>query len=162
MLPRAHSPCSSSVDSYCWRRAGPGSSRSIAALTVFIFTVFPAPGSLDRYLASIAPLSAVALLSLLSWVPRRLGDSTRRARIARLGAAAVLVVVLTQEAYTLQKIYRRLYHPATWVDGRGRQRTYELYAFDRPWRLHTEALKWLRHQAAPGESSAPAPRTGPI
>jgi hypothetical protein len=37
------------------------------------------------------------------------------------------------------------------VDGRGRQRTYALYAFDRPWRLHTEALTWLRHQAAPGE-----------
>ena len=122
-----------------------------AAMTVFIFTVFPAPGSLDRYLASIAPLSAVALLSLLSWVPRRIGDSTRKARIARLAAAAVLVVVLAQEAYTLRKIYRMLYYPAIWVDGRGRQRTYDLYAFDRPWRLHTEALKWLRHQAAPGE-----------
>jgi hypothetical protein len=121
------------------------------AMTVFMFTLFPAPGSLDRYLASLAPLSAVALLSLLSWVPRRLGDSTRRARIARLAAAAVLVVVLTQEAYTLRKIFRMLYYPATWVDGRGRQRTYALYAFDRPWRLHTEALTWLRHQAAPGE-----------
>jgi hypothetical protein len=121
------------------------------AMTVVIFTLFPAPGSLDRYLASLAPLSAVALLSLLAWVPRRLGDSTRSARIARLATAAVLVVVLTQEAYTLRKIFRMLYHPAAWVDARGRQRTYPLYAFDRPWRLHTEALTWLRHQAAPGE-----------
>jgi hypothetical protein len=121
------------------------------AMTVVIFTLFPAPGSLDRYLASLASLSAVALLSLLAWVPRRLGDSTRSARIARLATAAVLVVVLTQEAYTLRKIFRMLYHPAAWVDARGRQRTYPLYAFDRPWRLHTEALTWLRHQAAPGE-----------
>jgi hypothetical protein len=121
------------------------------AMTVFIFTVFPAPGSLDRYLASLAPLSAVALLSLLSWMPRRLGDSTRVARIARLAAAAVVAVVLTQEAYTLRKIFRMLYHPAAWVDGHGRQRTYPLYAFDHPWRLHAEALTWLRHQAAPGE-----------
>jgi hypothetical protein len=121
------------------------------AMTVVIFTLFPAPGSLDRYLSSLAPLSAVALLSLLAWVPRRLGDSTRSARIARLATAAVLVVVLTQEAYTLRKIFRMLYHPAAWVDARGRQRTYPLYAFDRPWRLHTEALTWLRHQAAPGE-----------
>ncbi len=121
------------------------------AMTVSIFALFPAPGSLDRYLASLAPLSAVALLSLLSWVPRRLGDSTRKARIARLAAVAVLVMVLAQEAYTLRKIYRMLYYPATWVDGHGRQRTYALYAFDRPWRLHTEALRWLRDQAAPGE-----------
>jgi hypothetical protein len=122
-----------------------------AAMTVSIFTLFPAPGSLDRYLASLAPLSAVALLSVLSWVPRRLGDSTRSARIARIAAAALVAVVLVQEAYTLRKIFRMLYAPATWVDGRGRQRTYDLYAFDRPWRLHTEALTWLRRQSAPGE-----------
>ncbi len=124
---------------------------SYTAMTVFIFAVFPAPGSLDRYLSSLAPLSAVALLSFLSWVPRRLGDSTRSARVARLATAAVLAVVLVQEAYTLRKISRMLYHPAAWVDGRGRQRTYPLYAFDRPWRLHAEALTWLRRRAAPGE-----------
>jgi hypothetical protein len=124
---------------------------SYTAMTIFVFAVFPAPGSLDRYLSSLAPLSAVALLSLLSWVPRRLGNSTRSGRIALLAAAAVLAVVLVQEAYTLRKISRMLYHPAAWVDGSGRQRTYPLYAFDRPWRLHTEALTWLRHQAAPAE-----------
>jgi len=131
---------------------------SYTAMTVFIFAVFPAPGSLDRYLSSLAPLSAVALLSLLSWVPRRLGHSTRSARIARLAAAAALAVVLIQEAYTLRKISRMLYHPAAWLDGRGRQRTYPSYAFDGPWRLHTEALRWLRHQSAPDEiiaTSAP-------
>jgi hypothetical protein len=121
------------------------------AMTVSIFTLFPAPGSLDRYLASLAPLSAVALLSVLAWVPRRLGDSTRSARIARTVAATIVAVVLVQEAYTLRKIFRMLYYPATWVDSRGRQRAYDLYAFDRPWRLHTAALTWLRRQSAPGE-----------
>ena len=121
------------------------------AVTVFLFTLFPAPWSFDRYLASLAPLSAVALLAFLSWVPRRLGDSTRRGRIGRIAVAAVLVVVLSQEAYTLRKIFRMLYYPADWVDGRGRQRVYPLYAFDRPWRLHAEALRWLRHEAAPSE-----------
>jgi hypothetical protein len=121
------------------------------AMTVFLITLFPAPWSFDRYLASLAPVSAVALLSLLSWVPRRLGDSTRRGRIARLAAAALLVVVLSQEAYTLRKIFRMLYYPANWVDGRGRHGVYPLYAFDRPWRLHAEALTWLRHEAAPSD-----------
>jgi hypothetical protein len=121
------------------------------AMTVLLITLFPAPWSFDRYLASLAPLSAVALLSLLSWVPRRLGESTRRGRIASIAVATLLVVVLAQEAYTLRKIFRMLCYPADWVDARGRQRVYPLYAFDRPWRLHAEALRWLGRVAAPSD-----------
>jgi hypothetical protein len=91
--------------------------------------------------------------SLLAWMPDRLAHLIpgEGRRIGSLAATAVLVVILAQETYTLRKIFRMLYHPSTWVDGRGRERTYPLYAYDRPWRLHTEALAWLRHQATPGE-----------
>ena len=121
-----------------------------AAMTLFLLILFPAPGSLPRYIAPLAPLSAVALLAFLSWVPDRLNGSTRGGRLGRIAVATLLAIVLSQEAYTLRKIHRMLYYPADWVDSRGRQRVYAMYAFDRPWRLHTEALRWLRRVAAPG------------
>jgi hypothetical protein len=123
------------------------------AMTVALFVVGRAPGSLERYLASIAPLSAVALLSLLAWIPDRLAHLIpgKGRGIGSFVAVAVPVVILAQETYTLRKIFRVVYHPSTWVDSRGRERTYSLYAYDRPWRLHTEALAWLRHRAKSGE-----------
>jgi hypothetical protein len=121
------------------------------ALTVLLLVLFPAPGSLPRYLAPLTPLAAVALLALLAWIPRRLGLTTSVGRIGRILAATLVLFVLAQEAYTLRKIHRMLYYPAPWVDGHGRERVYPLYAFDRPWRLHTQALQWLRRVAAPGD-----------
>lgn len=37
------------------------------------------------------------------------------------------------------------------MDGSGQRRTYPLLAYNRPWRLHDEALAWLRDHAKPGE-----------
>ena len=59
----------------------------------------------------------------------------------------VVVVIIAQEAHALRKIFRMIYHPASWVDRRGRRQSYPLLAYDRPWRLHDEALAWLRHHA---------------
>jgi hypothetical protein len=78
--------------------------------------------------------------------------------IGRLAAAAVVVVILAQQVHTLRKSFRMLYHPANWVDGGGRRRAYPLLAYDRPWRLHDEALAWLRRHSKPGQviaTSAP-------
>lgn len=122
------------------------------AMSIALFVVGPAPGSLKRYAASLAPFSAVALLALLTWVWGRLAQVEGwRRQIGRLAAAAVVVVIIAQEVHTLRKSFRMLYHPATWVDGDGRRRTYPLLAYNRPWRLHDEALAWLRHHAKPGE-----------
>jgi hypothetical protein len=125
---------------------------SYVALSIALIVIAPFAGSLKRYAASLAPFSAVALLACIAWVWDRLARVAGwRRRIGRLAAAAVVVVIIGQEIHTLRKSFRMLYHPATWVDGDGRRRTYPLLAYNRPWRLHDEALAWLRHHAKPGE-----------
>jgi hypothetical protein len=122
------------------------------AMSIALIVIAPFPGSLKRYAASFAPFSAVALLTLITWVWDRLAQVAGwRRQIGRLAAVAVVVVIIGQETHTLRKSFRMLYHPATWVDGDGRPRTYPLLAYNRPWRLHDEALAWLRHHAKPGE-----------
>ena len=94
----------------------------------------------------------MALLTSVDWIWRRAGErgATPR-RIGRLAAATIVVGILAQEAHTLRKSFRMLYHPAVWAEADGRQGTYPLLAYDRPWRLHDEALAWLRRHAQPGE-----------
>ena len=121
------------------------------AMTIALFLVYPAPGSLERYLASMTPVSVVALLLPLVWLRGRLAGANPPWRIGRFAVPLLLAAMLAQEAHTLRKTHRLLYHPAEWVDGRGRRGTYLLYAYDRPWRLHSEALAWLRRHASPGE-----------
>jgi hypothetical protein len=122
------------------------------AMSIALFAIWPAPGSLTRYAGSLAPYSAVALLIVIASAWRRAGQlrGTPR-RIARLVAAAVVVVIIAQEVHTLRKSFRMLYYPAPWVDGSGRPGTYPLLAYDRPWRLYGEALEWLRQHGRPGE-----------
>jgi hypothetical protein len=120
-------------------------------LTLGLILVYPAPGSLERYLASLTPISAVAMLLALTWVADRVDAVLARRPVGHAAVALVLLGIVGQEAYTLRKTYRLLYFPARWEDSRGRQRTYALYAFDRPWQLHAEALDWLGRRAAPAE-----------
>jgi hypothetical protein len=95
----------------------------------------------------------VALLTAVEWIWRRAGErrGTPGAVIGRLTAAAIVVGILAQEIHTLRKSFRMLYHPAVWADANGRQGTYLLLAYDRPSRLHDEALAWLRRHAQPHE-----------
>jgi hypothetical protein len=120
-------------------------------LTMGLFLIYPAPGSLERYLASMAPLSTVALLLPLRWVRNRLARAAPPWRQGRFVVVLFLVALVAQEAHTLSKTYRLLYYPAEWRDARGRPGVYPLYAYDRPWRLHAEALAWLRQHAAPND-----------
>jgi len=120
-------------------------------LSVALFVLASAQDSMLRYLASIASLSAVALLSLLQWIRQRVargGGGTGR-WIVRLAVATIPLVLVVQELHTLRNSFRITYHPAHWVDGRARNRSYQLLAYDRPWRLHDEALAWLRVHASP-------------
>ena len=124
------------------------------AVTVGIFLIYNAPGSLERYLASIASTSVVALMLALLWIRDRLDALVPGRRIGRLAIVSVLVAMLGQEAHTLRKTVRLLYHPAQWADRDGRRHDYRLYAYDRSWQLHADALDWLGHRAASGEISA--------
>jgi hypothetical protein len=121
------------------------------SLSFGLFLVAPNEDSMLRYLMSIAPLSAVALLSLLEWLGARLaGPAGGRHRLARLAIAAVPLVLVAQEVHTLPKSFRMTYQPAEWVDARGHHRTYQLLAYDGAWRGHDMALAWLRQHARPG------------
>jgi hypothetical protein len=121
-------------------------------LSVALFVLASAQDSMLRYLASIASLSAVALLSLLQWIRQRVarGGGGRARWIVRLAIATIPLVLVAQELHTLRNSFRITYHPAEWVDGRARNRSYQLLAYDRPWRLHDEALAWLSVHASPG------------
>ncbi len=121
-------------------------------LSFGLFLVTPNADSMLRYLMSIAPLSAVALLALLAWLDARSSGTAdgRRRRLARLAIAAVPLVLVAQEVHTLRKSFRMIYHPAEWVDAEGRRGTYQLQAYDGAWRGHDATLAWLRQHAIPG------------
>lgn len=78
-------------------------------MSIAMFVVAPGPGSLRRYAASLAPFSAVALLSVLAWTWVRVAQMGGRGRrIGRLAIAAVVVMIIAQEAHTLRKSFRML------------------------------------------------------
>ncbi len=122
------------------------------AMSIAMFVNWPGAGSLKRYAGSLALFSAVALLAVIEWMWGRAGHlRVMPRRIMRLAAAAVVVMILAQEVHTLRKSFRMLYYPAPWTDDKGQPGTYPLLAYNRPWRLHDEALAWLRRNAQPDE-----------
>jgi hypothetical protein len=119
--------------------------------SVLLIAVTPWPGQFGRYLVPLAPILALALVS----VPAALRERARRAgsrwwRAASLAGLATLAFILVQQVYTVYKVFTKHHQPAVMVDAAGHPHEYRLFFYDRTWRLHDDGLDWLARQGSPG------------
>jgi hypothetical protein len=112
--------------------------------SVLLIATTPWPGQFGRYLVPLAPILALALVS----VPAALAARARRSggawwRAASMAGVATLAFVLVQQVYTVYKVFTKHHQPAVMADASGRVHEYQLFFYDRTWRLHDDALDWL-------------------
>ncbi|MBA3892074.1 MAG: hypothetical protein H0X69_00030 [Gemmatimonadales bacterium] len=112
--------------------------------SVLLIATTPWPGQFGRYLTPLAPILALALVS----VPAALTARARRSggawwRAASLAGIATLGFVLVQQVYTVYKVFTKHHQPAAMTDAAGRVQSYRLFFYDRTWQLHDDALDWL-------------------
>jgi hypothetical protein len=115
--------------------------------SVALIVVTPWPGQFDRYLVPLAPILALAFVSVPAELARRARQSGGRSwRAASLAGLAVIAFVLVQEVYTVYKLFTKHHEPAVMTDATGRAHHYRLFFYDLTWRLHDDALDWLATQ----------------
>jgi hypothetical protein len=113
--------------------------------SVVLIAVTPWPGQFNRYLLPLAPFLALAFVSL----PAAISDRAARSggwgwRAASRAGIAVIAFVLVQQLYTVVKVFTKHHEPAVMTDHTGRTHNYRLFFYDRTWRLHDDALDWLK------------------
>lgn len=120
--------------------------------SVALICLSPWPGQFGRYLAPLTPLLALALFVALLAARERLSIAAQpRWRFASIAVIPVVVFgVFVMELVPLYKVYQKR-STAFYEDERGQQHEYRLFFYRHPWRLHDEALEWLKHVAKPGE-----------
>jgi hypothetical protein len=115
--------------------------------SIALIVVTPWPGQFGRYLVPLAPILALAFIT----VPAALAGRARRVgsrgwRAASLAGLAMIAFVLVQEVYTVYKLFTKHHQPAVMTDATGRIHRYRLFFYDRTWRLHDDGLDWLARQ----------------
>jgi hypothetical protein len=119
--------------------------------SVLLIAVTPWPGQFGRYLVPLAPILALALVSVPAALAARACESKGGWwRAASLAGIATLGFVLVQQVYTVYKVFTKHHQPAVMTDASGRPHEYRLFFYDRSWQLHDDALDWLAKQG-PGK-----------
>ncbi len=120
--------------------------------SVLIMSLTPWPGQFERYLSPLTPLLALALfVALLAARDRLFTLGTRQWRYIWAGVTTLLVCgIVMLESAGLYGGYQYS-HVALYKDNRGRQWEQRLFFYSRAWRLHDEALAWLKTVAKPTE-----------
>lgn len=123
----------------------------VVPLYILVYTaalcLTPFPGQYLRYLMPIAPLLALAAISLLL----RAGPSSRR-RADRTWIRSNLPVVVLGPALLLQAItaagvYAREYQTIEYIDAAGRPVSYRLFFYDQSQREFDQVVDYLRAHA---------------
>jgi hypothetical protein len=115
--------------------------------SVLLIAVTPWPGQFGRYLVPLAPILALALVSVPAALAARARESKGRWwRAASLAGIATLGFVLAQQVYTVYKVFTKHHQPAVMTDASGKAHEYRLFFYDRSWQLHDDGLDWLAKQ----------------
>jgi hypothetical protein len=118
--------------------------------SILLIAVTPWPGQFNRYLLPLAPFLALAFVSLPAAISDRAARSDGwRWRAASRAGVAVIAFVLVQQLYTVFKVFTKHHEPAVMTDRAGRTHSYRLFFYDRSWRLHDDALDWLKAASRP-------------
>jgi hypothetical protein len=120
--------------------------------SIALIVVTPWPGQFGRYLVPLAPILALAFVSVPAALAARARESGSRGwRAASLAGLATIAFVLVQEVYTVYKVFTKHHQPAVMTDAGGRTHHYRLFFYDQTWRLHDDALDWLG-RGEPGQA----------
>ena len=115
--------------------------------SIALIVVTPWPGQFGRYLVPLAPILALAFVSVPAALAAGAQQSGRRGwRAASLAGLATIAFVLVQEVYTVYKVFTKHHQPAVMTDAAGRRHHYRLFFYDQTWRQHDDALDWLGRQ----------------
>lgn len=120
------------------------------ALTIAIIIVTPWHNQFWRYFGPIAPLTlaflVVSLVSMQHWVAERTGKLVQNVTsfVAACLAAVTLFVQISVANYFLGNL-----RPVSYYDSAGREKTFHLLTYDRPWHALDQAFEWIRRRAAP-------------
>ena len=147
-------------------RAGHWLTCCMSAGSIALIVVTPWPGQFSRYLVPLAPILALAFVS----VPADVAEARRAESGCREGGAAAVMAghaliafVLVQEVYTVYKLFTKHHQPAVMTDAGGRIHHYRLFFYDQAWRLHDDGARLARARGHLSRRSSPPPhRTWPI
>jgi hypothetical protein len=115
--------------------------------SIALIVVTPWPGQFRRYLVPLAPILALALVSVPATIAAHAGRSGGRGwRAASLTGQAMIAFVLVQEVYTVYKVFTKHHQPAVMTDANGRVHHFRLFFYDLAWQLHDDGLEWLGRQ----------------
>ena len=118
------------------------------ACSVALIVVTPWPGQFRRYLVPLAPILALALVSVPAAITARAGRRSSRGWLAAsLAGQALIAFVLVQEVYTVYKVFTKHHQPAVMTDTSGRTHHFKLFFYDQAWRLHDDGLDWIGREA---------------
>lgn len=113
------------------------------ALTIVLISFTPWPQQFWRYLAPLAPLSALFLLHGL----RRVAARVTRSRIAGALAVAAPLGVLLAAQLLAARLFLQSLLPVSYYDAAGNELPGRLLTYERPWHALDPALEWLRRHA---------------
>ena len=131
-------------------RAGYWLPAMYVAGSIALIVVTPWPGQFSRYLVPLAPILALALVSVPAAVAGRARRSGSRGwRTAAMAGHALIAFVVVQEVYTVYKLFAKHHQPAVMTDAGGRIHHFRLFFYDQAWRLHDAGLDWIGRAAAP-------------
>lgn len=118
--------------------------------SVAVMSLTPWPGQFERYLSPLTPLLALALFVALLAARDRLSTlGARQWRYIGVGVITLVVCgIFTLESAGLYNGYLAS-HVALYQDSGGGQGEQRLFFYSRAWRLHNEALAWLKTVAKP-------------
>lgn len=133
-------------------RAGYWLPAMYVAGSIALIVVTPWPGQFSRYMVPLAPILALALVSVPAAVAGRARRSGSRGwRTAALAGHALIAFLVVQEVYTVYKLFAKHHQPAVMTDAGGRVHHFRLFFYDQAWRLHDDGLDWIGH-AAPAQA----------
>ena len=114
--------------------------------SILLIAITPWPGQFTRYLIPLTPFLTLSLATTMAALATRARSGAGWRWTAR-AAGIVVVFILIQQVYTLNKTFTKHHEPATIADTGGRGYDYKLFFYDRTWQLHDEALTWLAREA---------------
>ena len=113
---------------------------------ILLIAITPWPGQFTRYLIPLTPFLTLSLATTMAALATRARSGAGWRWTAR-AAGIVVVFILIQQVYTLNKTFTKHHEPATIADTGGSGYDYKLFFYDRTWQLHDEALTWLAREA---------------
>ncbi len=121
--------------------------------TLGAISLTPWPDQFNRYLASVAPILVLALLSCLLTLWRYCRTVSRESVkwSLRIFIALVAGLILTSESYSQHVMYRDSYQRVKYRDRAGHEVDYRSFYYGKGYKALDAGLDWLKRRAKPDD-----------